>query len=81
MSKIPADVMKAARAAYKELAGDSEYADTHIDETTAAFARAIMAERERCAAFAFAKYDWPARWIASSFRGENSAYHDFEVPE
>lgn len=41
-------------------------------------ATALMAERERCAAFAYAKHDWPARWIAASLRGENSAYTDFQ---
>ena len=36
-----------------------------------------LAERERCAAFAFAKHDWPTRWIASSLRGENDGYTNF----
>jgi hypothetical protein len=26
----------------------------------------VLAERERCTAFAYAKYDWPSRWIAAS---------------
>ena len=39
--------------------------------------RAILAERERIAAFAFAKYDWPTRWIAAALRGKNEAYSNF----
>lgn len=75
MSKIPADVMATARKLYNEHHNSGE------SDMAKCIAAAIMAERERCAAFAFEKHDWPARWIASSFRGENSAYHDFEVPE
>jgi len=49
---LPASIREAAQAAYKELAGDCDYADTHIGETTYAFAKAILAERERCAKIA-----------------------------
>ncbi|MGJ5032293.1 hypothetical protein ACQR1I_36025 [Bradyrhizobium sp. HKCCYLS2038] len=52
LDDFPVSVREAAQAAYKELAGDCDYADTHVSETTEAFAKAILAERERCARIA-----------------------------
>lgn len=71
MSEIPEDVWKAAREAAATLDDDDDWPVVRVA------AAAIMAERERCAAFAYAKWDWPPRWIAASLRGENSAYEEF----
>lgn len=47
MTAIPVDVMKAAKAAH------AEFADSRVtDNLTDIIARAIMAERERCARMA-----------------------------
>jgi hypothetical protein len=71
MSEIPEDVMEMAREVFVEFDEDDSRASIKL------IASAIMAERERCAAFAYAKWDWPPRWIAASLRGENSAYEEF----
>ncbi len=68
---IPEDVWDDAR----EAATGSGWAQTPSVLIVAS--RAILDERERCAKFADAKHDWPARWIAASLRGENDAYRDF----
>lgn len=49
IGEFPLDIQEAAQAAYIGLAESGEFADTHVSNTTVAFAQAIAAERERCA--------------------------------
>lgn len=67
---IPPDVMLIALDVARKLMFRAETATAE----TEIIARAILAERERCAAFAYAKHDWPPRWIAASLRGEGDGY-------
>lgn len=70
------DIVERLRATSMHAQWPDEYPRSLVDEAASEIERlrsALAAEREACAAFAYAKYDWPPRWIAAALRGESIA--------